>query len=203
MFKKITDSLTNLLNKNYNLDTKELAYFNFGLKVVIGVIIEVLIMLTIAYLFNIFWPVLIASISFLVIRPYGGGVHLPTYFSCMIVTLIIFLSIGFITSRVETNLISTLIIILSVSISGFILLNKYAPADTKTIPISDPEQRKVLKSKAKTILYAWTIISITASFITNKHLDLIFASSLGMFSQLISTHPIFFYIAENYLGEHD
>lgn len=203
MYKKLVDFLSRMITENMELESKEKALFSFGLELVIGVVLEAIILLFLAYLFNIFWPVFIALLSFLVIRPYAGGIHLPTYFSCLIVTLLVFLLIGFIAANIQPGLLTTIIVIFFVAITGFIFIYKYAPADTKTIPISDPALRQDLKRKAYIVLIAWTILAITAALLFTGYLNLVIAASLGIFSQLISTHPTFFELAERYLPEHD
>jgi len=203
MYKKLVDFLSRIITENMELESKEKALFSFGLELVIGVVLEAIILLFLAYLFNIFWPVFIALLSFLVIRPYAGGIHLPTYFSCLIVTLLVFLLIGFIAANIQPGLLTTIIVIFFVAITGFIFIYKYAPADTKTIPISDPALRQELKRKAYIVLIAWTILAITAALLFTGYLNLVIAASLGIFSQLISTHPTFFELAERYLPEHD
>lgn len=203
MYKKLVDFLSRIITENMELESKEKALFSFGLELVIGVVLEAIILLFLAYLFNIFWPVFIALLSFLVIRPYAGGIHLPTYFSCLIVTLLVFLLIGFIAANIQPGLLTTIIVIFFVAITGFIFIYKYAPADTKTIPISDPALRQELKRKAYIVLIAWTILAITAALLFTGYLNLVIAACLGIFSQLISTHPIFFYLVERYLPEHN
>ena len=203
MLEKVTNFIVDYLDHSRNLDKTDSAYLNFGLKLIFITVSELLVMFLIAYFLNIFWPVVISTVSFLIIRPYAGGVHLPGYLSCLVVTLIVFLALGLLTTVVEINTISMLLIILFVSIPGFYMINKYAPADTEIIPINDPEQRKRLKSKAKNILIIWTITAITLTFILENYLNLILASSLGILSQLISTHPIFFHLVKKYLPEHD
>lgn len=203
MYKKLVDFLSRIITENMELESKEKALFSFGLELVIGVVLEAIILLFLAYLFNIFWPVFIALLSFLVIRPYAGGIHLPTYFSCLIVTLLVFLLIGFIAANIQPGLLTTIIVIFFVAITGFIFIYKYAPADTKTIPISDPALRQELKRKAYIVLIAWTILAITAALLFTGYLNLVIAACLGIFSQLISTHPTFFYLVERYLPEHN
>lgn len=203
MIKTIAEMIGSIISKNSQINRKDKAYLNFGLQLWLILIIETIIMLVIAYFMNIFWPVLTAGLSFLIIRKYAGGIHLPTFNLCLIATLVTFLSIGGLTSVIKISPVFLLIIILFVSFSGFILINKYAPADTKTIPITDPELRSLYKIKAKNILKTWTFLAIVASFLFSNHLNLILASSLGIFTQLLSTHPFFFYITEKYLPEHD
>lgn len=201
MYKKLVDFLSRIITENMELESKEKALFSFGLELVIGVVLEAIILLFLAYLFNIFWPVFIALLSFLVIRPYAGGIHLPTYFSCLIVTLLVFLLIGFIAANIQPGLAATIIVILSVTIIGSILIHKYAPADTKTIPITDPHLRQNLKKKAFIVLTAWTSLAITSSLLFTAYLPLVLASALGILAQLVSTHPIFFYLLETYWPE--
>ncbi len=203
MLNKIVNLLSNIISKDTDLNSKDKAYLYFGLQLYLILMVETVILLLIAYFLNIFWPVLTAGLSFLIIRKYAGGVHLPTFNSCLIVTLVIFLGIGGLSTVIKINQIFLLVIITIVSISGFILINKYAPADTRTIPITDPELRRIYKAKAKKILTVWIFLSIAASLLFSDRLDLILSSSLGIFSQLLSTHPFFFHIIVKYLPEHN
>ncbi|HHU92716.1 MAG TPA: accessory gene regulator B family protein [Halanaerobiaceae bacterium] len=201
MYKKMVDYLSKTISESLNLESQEKALFSFGLELVVGVILEAIILLILAYFLKIFWPVLIALINFLIIRPYAGGIHLPSYNACLLLTLVVFLFIGFITSKLQVSLPGIIILILSISLLGSFLLYKYAPADTKTIPITDPHLRQNLKKKAFIVLTAWTSLAITSSLLFTAYLPLVLASALGILAQLISTHPIFFYLLETYWPE--
>lgn len=202
MLENFSNNIGDYLTEHFNLSTKDRAYLKFGLELSLILISETLIILFIAYFLGIFWPVLIASLSFLMIRPYAGGIHLPSYSLCLIVTLIEFISIGYIATSITTNVTMTVIIIISVFIYGLYMIYRYAPADTKTIPIDNQELRKRLKRKAFEVLFVWAIIVLLITLIYGKHLELILASSLGVLVQVLSTHPLVFYIVINYLPDH-
>ena len=121
MYKKLVDYLNRIITENLELESKEKALFSFGLELFVGVVLEAIILLILAFLFNIFWPVFIALLNFLVIRPYAGGIHLPTFNSCLIVTLLVFLLIGFIAAYIQPGLLTTIIVIFFIAITGFIL----------------------------------------------------------------------------------
>ncbi|MGB4371953.1 MAG: accessory gene regulator B family protein, partial [Halanaerobiales bacterium] len=69
MYKKMVDYLSKTISESLNLESQEKALFSFGLELVVGVILEAIILLILAYFLKIFWPVLIALINFLIIRP--------------------------------------------------------------------------------------------------------------------------------------
>ncbi len=202
MFNKIASIINTHLGNNNYMNKKERAYLQFGLKIFLLLITELIIILFLSYILNIFWPVVFALSSFLFIRPYAGGVHMPSYLLCMLVSLLIFLGIGIISISINLNIYLLITWIITVFTIGYILINKYAPADTDTIPIKDPVQRKLLKAKAIRILFIWFINSLITTLLLPNHLHVIFASSLGILSNIILVHPLLFELVQKYLPEH-
>lgn len=203
MINKISDNISIFVENHFNLNEKEKSYFNYGLQLILGLLVEAILILFISWVLNIFWPVVFASLSFLVMRPSAGGIHLPTYFLCLVVSILVFILIGIVS--VSISLESTYLIswIITITILGLFMLKKYAPADTETMPINDPVQRKKLQKKAIIILLIWSIFAIISTFVFINHHQLILASSLGIMAELVALHPILFSLVKNYLPEHD
>ncbi|MFW6016398.1 MAG: accessory gene regulator ArgB-like protein [bacterium] len=203
MFNKISKSITNVISQYSNLNERELAYFNYGLQALLGTILEFLILLLIAYLLSVFYPVLIAIISFLILRPHAGGIHLPTYILCMSFSIVIFLILGFIAKFAVISTSGLLVWLIIVFNFSLYMIKKYAPADTNTIPIKDPSRRETLKNKSVIIISIWIIVSILTTLLTNEFNNIIIASSLGILTEVLGMHPFIFNLCEKYLTEHN
>ena len=74
------------------------------------------------------------------------------------------------------------------TILSFLFIKLYVPGDTEKVPIDCPEIIQKLKKQSYCIVSVWIIISL---FLTsNSNLNpYIFASSLGIFNELITLHP--------------
>lgn len=203
MFHIISKTIKEIIKRNSDLNEKDLAYFNYGLQGILGTMLEILVLFIFAYLLNIFWPVLIAITSFLILRPHAGGIHLPTYFLCMSFSIVLFLILGLIANYVVISRAVLLIWLILVFLFSLYMIIRFAPADTKTIPIEDPTKRKTLKKNSIIIILIWIIASILINLISDKYYNLILASSLGILTEILGMHPIAFYLSEKYLPEHD
>lgn len=201
MFNRISNVINKHLHSN-EFDKKDQAYLRFGLQIILLLSSELLVLLFLAYILNIFWPVTIGIVTFLIIRPYAGGVHMPSFLLCMLISLLFFLSIGFIALSLSFNTISVILWLILVFISGLLMINKYAPADTEVMPIKEPQQRRLLKNKSRKILIGWLIISLLITLLLPKQLYLVFAGSLGILAEIILMHPFSFKFVQKYLPEH-
>jgi accessory gene regulator B len=203
MLKKISTYISNFLVKNLELSDKEGNYINYGLQVTLGFLIELISLLFISYILGILMPVLFSSVSFLILRPYAGGIHMPRYSLCLISSLILFIIIGELVQLIHPLIYILYIWLFITLVFGLIMINRYAPADTPQNPIKNEKKRKRLKRISVYILISWFLVSIIFMFINNKYSQLIFAGSLGIMAEVLALHPVLFSLINRYLPEHD
>ncbi|ACL68923.1 accessory gene regulator ArgB-like protein [Halothermothrix orenii] len=203
MIKQVSDSMARYIRKTLNLSERREAYLRYGFQVIIGLLIEIIAILGSAYFLGIFWPVMIALITFLILRPYAGGVHLPRYSLCLIVSLIVFLAIGLISIYITLATPSLIIWLIIITTFSLFMVNKYAPADTEVHPIKEPDRRQKLKNVSFKILTIWFVIASLVTIYFDQYSHLVLASSLGIIAEILVLHPFFYYLVDNYLPEHD
>lgn len=202
MLEKIAEIITNLVERNMDLTEKEIARINYGLQLIIGVLFQLMVIFIISLYLQIFWYVFIASLTFLLLRIYANGFHLPTYRSCFIFSLVEFIAIGILAKNIvlsRTGLIIWLVLVTGISIY---LLYKYAPADTKKVPIEDPVTRKRYQRNSLLITLVWFIISLLLLFADFK-LSYLFSGSLGILLESFATIPYFFTLVDNLFPAHE
>ena len=131
MFKTICELISEKLLSKTSLSKEEKTDYKYGLEIFFRLLVEVIILLILAHLFNIFWPVFAAAVTFVSLRSKAGGAHFPTYLQCMFFSVILFLGIGFLAVFLHPNNLFLIFWLLFTGITGFLLTYKYAPAATK------------------------------------------------------------------------
>lgn len=100
---------------------------------------------------------LIAFLSFGLLRTFAGGFHLKQDWTCLILTTSVFL--GIVYAGIYTNL--PFIIELFVYLIGLMLVVLYSPADTEDKPYVNPKVRKRLKIGAIIVTISYIILTST------------------------------------------
>ncbi|MTI58836.1 MAG: hypothetical protein FH762_02400 [Firmicutes bacterium] len=203
MVKIISKQIADYFNQKLDLSREETSSIDYGCQVIIYVLFEIFSIILLSYLLNIFWPVMISAVVFLILRPFAGGIHMPSYLLCYIISLIIFTIIGYLANVLPLAtefLISWLIFVMGL---GLFMINKYAPADTAIQPIKEPSRRRKLKRVSLIIVICWFLLSLAIMFSFANYYNLIFAGSLGLLVEALVLHPLAFYVTEHYLPDQD
>jgi accessory gene regulator protein AgrB len=122
-YSKIEAIIYKRKNKVIKLTEKDVvSVLKYGYHMLYGTILQILIALTIALIFNIFVPVLIIMVTFAISRAFIGGKHLNSSNKCLLVTTTMVVTTGLIGSSIA-NIVTELILfkIVIYSIFGFIL----------------------------------------------------------------------------------
>lgn len=203
MVKIISKKIANYLSNKLSLSREEASSLNYGCQVIFYLLIEIISLILLSSFLNMFWPVMIALVVFLILRPYAGGIHMPSYFLCYIFSLIVFITIGYLTNLVSIPARYLISWSVFVFILSLLIINKYAPADTAIQPINDPSKRRKLKTISLVIVICWFLISLTLMFSFDNYYKLLFAGSLGLLVEVLALHPLAFYVIDKYFPEHD
>ena len=136
LIERICTFLTNRIRKEMpEIDDERAEIINYGLQNIVGEIPKVFIMLGVAYFLGIFK---LALFTFVALFPYkgaSGGVHLKTHIGCILVTIMFYCGIPFVSQYFVFTSIVKYIIVICVWMFGIIMIKLYAPADTESVPI--------------------------------------------------------------------
>lgn len=187
MIDKFCDWITKKIKQKMpEIDEEKEMVIDFGVKLIIGELPKIIILFLIAFLLNIGWYTILLFFILAPYRGFTGGVHLKTHLGCMISTSILYLGpvalAKYITIQQNVTLYFATVI---TAVLSMVLITKYAPADTDSIPILSKTERKKKKTKAYIYLIVLLLISI---FIPDK-----FISSMliyGIIIQNLTVLPI-------------
>ncbi len=142
--------------------------------------------LIISFILGIFKTTIIFIISYILLRHFGGGVHLSTYYRCLTVGLIIFILLGGLATR-EVNIIFLVVMVCVTFLTGIYIIIKWAPARTDKESMIDKNEKITQKKKCFAVL---TLLCVgNTAFIKFNLLDCTFASVLGMIASLFFMTP--------------
>lgn len=135
-------------------EMQEIKYGIDAIKMNIG---KMLVFSILGMLFHVL-PYMIAIFVFYgILRMFAYGVHAKTKLDCYIVSLLVIFPNIFMSINFKINIYERLVIF----ITSFILLAKYAPADTEERPLVNRRKRRILKITSLVISIIFFIISIT------------------------------------------
>lgn len=182
---KITDSLALYVNKYAKKDEKEFKEMRYGLFVLIVNITKISMLMLTAYFLGIFKYTMTYFLCFFIVRAFAFGVHTRKSITCTILSFIVFLGGTYLSLFLKLNNYN----IIFIFIISYILLYKYAPADTEERPIINAKFRKELKIKS---ICCMTILLIAALILKNSIYKSII--TLACFSEALFITPCIYKI---------
>lgn len=195
MKKKIISALLNKIKKK-EVSKEKLEIISYGLESLYILITKTIIILSISYILNIFYEILIFTLFYNFIRIPSFGVHAKNSTICLLFSLISFLSLTF----VSKNIIIPFNIKIFLLILNIIFIIKNAPADTLKRPIVNKKRRltlKIISSLIALLMMTFSLIS-NDSFISNSLLLAVLFQNI-MLSKI--TYKIFDTPYDNYRKE--
>lgn len=117
----------------------------YGLEVLIGALIKVIVFIIVPLALGILKPFMIAYLTAGFLKLSSGGYHCSAYYRCLITTLLIFSAIAELAIHLPQSIPAFEITMASLVIAlvAFIML---APVDVPEKPIISPKRRKALKA---------------------------------------------------------
>lgn len=182
---KITDSLALYVNKYAKKDEKEFKEMRYGLFVLVVNITKISMLMLTAYFLGIFKYTMTYFLCFFIVRAFAFGVHTRKSITCTILSFIVFLGGTYLSLFLKLNNYN----IIFIFIISYILLYKYAPADTEERPIINAKFRKELKIKS---ICCMTILLIAALILKNSIYKSII--TLACFSEALFITPCIYII---------
>ncbi len=134
----------------------------FGLELLLGEIIKLLLVITLSYLLGILPEVLTITLTAGFLRLASGGEHCSAYYRCLVGGIACFMLLGG-AAHILNPLISKAALWLTVctgTLVSALILWKYAPGDTVNKPINTTEEKQLFKKWSFIILGAYLIIMV-------------------------------------------
>jgi len=187
MLEKFCQRITNYIRtKMPNMDDEKAEIINFGLLVLLGECPKLIILVLLAWWLDILFLTLITLIAMALYRTQGGGLHLHGHIHCFLFSTLIFCGTGLLAqAMLSLSMLTQYLLYILIFIFAMIVIDKYAPADTKNIPMIRPKlrKRKMLGSYiAVILLYIFAVLISKEQIISNVCILVVFIQSLTMTS---------------------
>jgi len=170
----------------------------YGIELVIGALIKIIALLSIAAWLHIVGETLIIALFSAGLRTFSGGVHCRSYGRCLLSSIVIFPSLGLITKALLPYLtVHSLFPVLAVS--AFLLLGiciLWVPCGNDSRPLSLSNDQRKFKLISLIIISGHFVVSITLLAVhpTTKVLTFIRASNMGLLWQGFTVTPLGYYL---------
>ncbi|OPX43228.1 accessory protein regulator protein B [Ruminiclostridium hungatei] len=174
-----------VLNENHN---RRSVYY-YGFYIVFGTLVKGIILISVALLLGILVPSLLIVLVLSSLRLVAGGYHFDTYGKCLLVSLILIVIAALITQHTYiywSTAFIAVFVLLVFSVS-FYMLAKYAPKDTPTKPITDPQAIK--RFKKLSIAYLGILLIISCILLLYNLKMHVLAISFGVLFEIFSITP--------------
>jgi len=180
MFKKITNNIVTRLVKNGEITAEDKEIYEYGLRHIANMFINVATTVLIGCIFNMIWHSLIFMISYIPLRSNAGGYHAKTPFRCYIFSVIMTVCFLLNVKYFPQNHILILILILISGITIFIL----APIGDENKPL-DGIEIKVFKKRTRIILFIEIVLIGLFSLLTLTWIAICIITSMTIASFMV------------------
>ena len=159
MKKKLLDISINRIKKKYPAyDEEKLEIITYGLESLYITITKTIVIFSIALILGIVKEVFLILLFYNIIRTTAFGMHAKKSSHCYIISIIMFIGMGFICRYIGINFYVKLLLVAF----SYITMILYAPADTYKRPLINVKKRKIYK--IITILNSLIYISLIVIF---------------------------------------
>lgn len=170
-----------IIQKEYNLDDIRVAELKYGLEGFYLTITKAIVILFIAYLFNILKETLLLLLFFNILRSTGFGLHASKSWICLLSSIIFFILLPIISKIIIIPLYIKCIL----GLLSIMLVYLYAPADTHKHPLIYKKKRNIYKIITTINCIILVIISLV---IKNEIISNLII--FGVYSEIIVILPI-------------
>ncbi len=182
--------MADYLGRELDAERIQVARMAFGLELLLGDMVKLVIILTLAQLLGIILEVLIIMVVAAVLRLASGGEHCSAYYRCLVGGIICFLLLGWgvqVLNPLLSRQIITMIALFSFLLVEFILW-KYAPGDTENKPITEPADKKRFKKWSLRIGFAYFVIMMSCAGF-DRASAFVLPVAAGMLEQAFTVTP--------------
>jgi len=136
-----------------------------------GELFKYLIVLSIAWCFGILLETFLIMNIFSFLRGLAGGVHMSTFNKCFAVMIGVFLSLGYMVSKINIDYISIIIVIFLVCFGWSIIIAlKYAPQERPDKSDKDCNNGNIMKYRTIVFVIVSFVISMILILFTQKYI---------------------------------
>lgn len=132
----------------------------FGIEIILNLIVEVAVLVLLAYLLGILKFTLMAALWSSLFRLISGGAHCSSFWRCLLATQAVFLFLGYLSTLLATNAtLEALQILWFVLAVCLVLITwKWVPGDNPNRPITKPEEVRRFKGISLVFLTVCSVI---------------------------------------------
>ena len=182
MKKKLLDISINRIKKKYpDYDEEKLEIITYGLESLYITITKTIVIFSIALILGIVKEVFLILLFYNIIRTTAFGMHAKKSSHCYIISIIMFIGMGFICRYIGINFYVKLLLVAF----SYITMILYAPADTYKRPLINVKKRKIYK--IITILNSLIYISLIVIFRDKSISNYLM---LGLLDASLMIHPL-------------
>lgn len=197
MVDKICDKLMDRVRaKMPEVDEERAEVIRYGFELIIGEVPKIIFMFLLAAILGKMKYFIISSMIICIYRNFSGGVHLKSHIGCILGTNFLYLGNVFISEVINFyNMYVKIFFSLIIYLFSVIIIYKYVPADSDTVPILRRKDRK--KKKIASIVIITIIVSL--AFIVK---DRVISNMciVGVFMQTITVTKLIYNIFDVKLG---
>ncbi len=154
---RLSERLTRIIAENVDgFSEEKLAEINYGIAVFITNSYKIILMFLMAMVAGVFKHFLLTFLCFGTLRTFAAGIHAKREWTCLPVSIIIYFGMVYASLHLKLNTVLTSIIFLFC----FVVMLRYAPADTEERPIVSKKLRALLKRLSciiTTLFYLLTV----------------------------------------------
>lgn len=182
MIKSLSLSIAKYIVKTENdADLEILAY---GYELILQEIVVIIVSICLAAPFGIVPHILLSSVLYDLMRSVAGGLHASNRIACILTSVLIIFGPALIFTR--SGVVFPAGWIVPLFALSFILIMRYAPADTDIRPVTDAIKKRTMKRSAVTIL-AIAFLLACATYPYSSAFSAVFAFIPAMVGLLL--HP--------------
>jgi len=164
----------------------QIEVYEYSINFYFGMVIKGSLLIALASILGVLVASLVTMLTFGTLRLIGGGYHFQEFKSCLVISLLQFLSTALIAQHTyyywsQTNILSLLIFSI---ISSIYIIIRYVPRDTINKPIVEPFEIRKFKRWSLYYLLSWTV-TMTIFIIIGWKL-IILSSCFGLLLELFS-----------------
>ncbi len=138
----------------------------YGLEIVLGALLQIVLIALVAMLLGIVKEVLVIVCTAALYRRSTGGPHCKTYVRCTVTSLLIFITLAFIIKFIPVNYLP--IYITCLAIFSVLVIHLYVPVDNPINIISDESIIRKLKRQSYLVLLLFLLITITSYVLSQE-----------------------------------
>jgi len=166
----------------------------YGAEIILGAFIKFALFMVFSILLDVFPTALVIIASSAVFRVISGGVHFSTYYRCLTISLVTFISLGLLVENLVAFISSQQFLLLCLLVLIFLVfvILKWVPAPNENRVITCPKRINKFKNYSLLLVSSITIglLGLTYFFVDYQNLKFLLAILVGFFWQGLTITPL-------------